>query len=321
MKKSVLKLLLFFLLFGGLFTKIQCAENYACPSGNLYYSVARLTDEQIAKEYDQMVVEFRKSNKIHKMVQIGAYIATAAALGAICYYQFFAPGASEPAAESLRGYSSKQLTKMVGDLHERVRSLEAGPNFFSWAYIKSWCHSLLWSPITMLQASQFLIKLGDNYMNHVLYCDNLSWFLGEKTKLALLSKREAPSTVGYDFTLGQLPKNIEECVAALDGAQSALLPVDVDYQRRHLADCCNLILEDFSKLLAFAKYVDSLSTDEKNHFENAKCSRHSINCVNSFCEKIECCLNGTGNEKLASLVTAFNTDLQAIIIRFAQLFA
>jgi len=101
-------------------------------------------------------------------------------------------------------------------------------------------------------------------------------------------------------------------------ATNVLLPVDVDYQRRHLAECCNIIVEDLSKLLAFVKYVDAASTNGTNHFENAECMRYLIQCTNSFCEKIEAALNGMNNEKFLLLVAEFNTDLEACIIRFAK---
>ncbi len=311
--KKVLSASLYFLFFCSLFINIRCIDDIPC-------ALARLSDEQIAKHYEHVVSEFKKSNKIHKGVQIGTYAIGAAAIILTCY-ELLAPNKTVSIPRDLKSYSPEQLTELVTNIQGRLELLERGPHLFSWAYVKSLCYSLIWSPITILRASSIFLKFSDHYLNHVLYCANLSSFLGDKTKLGLLSKKEIPTTVDFEFELGQLPKDVEQCASALDGASASLLPIDVPFQRRNLIECCNQIVNELSSLLAFIKYVDSLSTNQKNHFENAECARYLINCVNNFSEGIEARLNETSNEKLLPLVTAFNTELQAVMIRFAHALA
>lgn len=320
MERSRRKIHLFFLFFLCAFVTTQCVENESEVSSLVNSQpclLARLSEEQIAKQHEHIVCEFKKSDKIHTGVNIGSYLIGGAAIIAYAY-DVLVPKKAMALPKDLQSYSPEQLTLLVKELIVRVRHLELGPNLFSWEYVKSFIYSIIWSPATLLDVARMLYKLGDHYLNHILYSADLCWFLGEKTRIGMLTKRDVPSTTSYEFEFGQLPKRIEECAVALDGANKALLPTDIAFQRRHMVDCCNMIIEDFTRLLAFTKYVGSLSTDEKKNFENVECARYLINRTNSFCEGIEARLNGANSEKFLPLVTEFNAELQPIIIRFAE---
>jgi hypothetical protein len=269
-------------------------------------SINRLNDSEILVQKFVVAATIHKSEKLRSVVNGIAYVAVATALVSAGYRIF---ATASPILPNAKALTQEKAYELFTDLYRQVR-----PPIFSWDWIKN----IMFNPITVLEMTVLGVKKGYNFMQDKLYAPDVAWMLEHKTRLGTLVQKGIGASEHLEFEPGLLFNELERSAIILDSAAQprSLLPVDEPYEREHLIETMNNLVEDLTNFFGFLDYLTEWKNNQSFSTRVTQASVYLKQCLTSFSETLEARLNHEVNDTYKPLVDEFVAEVKQSILRF-----